>query len=103
MTQGKMINEMYPLAALFIYANNQEVTKERMAAVLKALGIECQMKLCEFFEMDAIKIKELLTSGGQGSGPTNNAQAGASAAPVAEKKKEEPVVDEELEIDFGFF
>lgn len=97
-----MINEIYPLAALFIHATNQEITKERIASVLRALGMESHPKICEFFEMDALKVKDLLMSSTQGApAPAGGAQAAPDASKDAEKK-EEPE-EEEIEIDFGMF
>lgn len=95
-----MINELYPLAALFIHANNQEITKERIASVLSALGVESQMKICEFFEMDAIKMRDMLASSSQAAAP---AAAAAPAGPAKTEEKKEEAAEEELEIDFGFF
>lgn len=98
-----MINEMYPLAALFIHATNQEITKERMVAVLSALGVESQTKICEFFEMDAIKMKDLLASSAQG-GPAPSVQATQAAPAATDGKGAEAVADDEApEIDFDFF
>lgn len=96
------MNEMYPLAALLIHASNQEITKERIVSLLEFLGVEYQMKICEFFEMDALKMKDLLMSSGQGAGPAPAAQASASGSTEVKEEKQE-VPEEEMEIDFGFF
>ncbi|KAH9411429.1 hypothetical protein HK407_05g09470 [Ordospora pajunii] len=105
MCKENMISELYPLAALFVHATNQEVTKERIASVMKALGVESNPKICEYFEMDALKIKELLMGGGSGAASMNVAggQTAGSTAGAAEAAKKEEAPEEDAEIDFSFF
>ncbi|KAF5141214.1 hypothetical protein G9O61_00g005310 [Vairimorpha ceranae] len=97
-------NKLYSYAALFIYGNNQDVTKDKIVAVLKALGVSAQMKLAELFECDVIQMKTMLSS-------TSSTSSSTSSAPVASNKtdeKEEEVTKpaeeepaEEIELDFG--
>ncbi|TBU18833.1 hypothetical protein CWI42_050970 [Ordospora colligata] len=105
MCKENMISELYPLVALFVHATNQEVTKEKIASVMRALGVESNPKICEYFEMDALKINELLMGGGQGAAPMSvgGGQAAASTAGAAVAAKKEEVPEEDAEIDFSFF
>lgn len=96
-----MINDMYPLAALLIYATNQQVTKEKIDSVFKFFGLESHPKISEFFEMDALEIKTLLMSSTQEAAAPVEAKASADV-PGDAGKKEEPE-EEEVEIDFGMF
>ncbi|WEL39678.1 hypothetical protein PFJ87_10g01260 [Encephalitozoon hellem] len=96
-----MINDMYPLATLLIYATNQQVTREKIDAVFKFFGLESHPKICEFFEMDALEIKNLLMSSTQESAAPMEGK-GTSSAPEEAKKEEEPE-EEDIEIDFGMF
>ncbi|WUR04122.1 uncharacterized protein VNE69_07188 [Vairimorpha necatrix] len=84
--------KLYPLASLFIYSNNQEVTKEKIASVLKELGVSPQLKLAEFFECDVAQMKNMLTSVSSSSGSS------ASSSNVKEAAKEEAPVEEEEEL-----
>ncbi|EOB12726.1 hypothetical protein NBO_375g0004 [Nosema bombycis CQ1] len=101
-TTSETMNELYPLAALFVYANNMEITKERIISVLKALGVEGQPKLAELFACDVIKMKSMLTSVSSTAAP---APVSSVAAPAAETKKKEEVKEEpeveEIGLDFG--
>lgn len=97
----KSLNEIYPLAALFVYANNMEITKDKILAVLKALNVEGQSKLAEMFECDVIKMKSMLTSV---SSASSTVSVSATQAPAKEEKaeeKEEEAEAEEVELDFG--
>ncbi|KAF9763759.1 hypothetical protein NGRA_1054 [Nosema granulosis] len=97
----KTMNEIYPLAALFVYANNMEVTKDKILAVLKALNIEGQGKLAEMFECDVIKMKSMLTSVSSASAPVSVGATQAAATEEKKEEKEEEVEAEEVELDFG--
>jgi large subunit ribosomal protein LP1 len=99
---NKNTNQIYALSALFIHANNQEITPEKMQAVFGALGLEYQRKLSEFFTLDAIEMEKLLRSSTEAARPA--AQRAEGAAKAEEKpaaKQAEP--EEEVEIDFDFF
>ncbi|CAD25826.1 hypothetical protein [Encephalitozoon cuniculi GB-M1] len=101
MTQESTMNDIYPLAALLIYATNQKVTKEKISSVFKFLGLESHPKICEFFEVDAVEIKKLLMSSTQEAAAPAGPQEPAEASGDAGKKEE--VEEEEIEIDFGMF
>lgn len=97
----KTMNEIYPLAALFVYANNMEVTKDKILAVMKALNIEGQSKLAEMFECDVIKMKSMLTSVSSAPASVSTATAQAPAKEEKAEEKEEEAEAEEVELDFG--
>lgn len=103
MTQENRIADAYPLSALFINACNLEVTKERIGSLFQVLGIPCQTKLAEMFELSPAKINDLVS--------TVSAAPAAAAPQPAEKAEEEKEAPKEApkeeddeddeEIDFG--
>lgn len=93
-------NKLYSYAALFIYGNNQDVTKDKIVAVLKALGVSAQMKLAELFECDVIQMKTMLSStSSTSSAPVASNKTDEKEEEVTEPAEEEPA--EEIELDFG--
>jgi ribosomal protein L12E/L44/L45/RPP1/RPP2 len=99
---NKNINEVYALAALFIHANNQQVTPDKMQAVFEALGLEYQRKIFSLYMLDPIEIEKLLKSSTEGATPAaQKAEGAAKAEDKPEAKPAEP--EEEVEIDFDFF
>ncbi|KKO76065.1 60s ribosomal protein p1 [Vairimorpha ceranae] len=93
-------NKLYSYAALFIYGNNQDVTKDKIVAVLKALGVSAQMKLAELFECDVIQMKTMLSStSSTSSAPVASNKTDEKEEEVTKPAEEEPA--EEIELDFG--
>lgn len=90
--------DLYALAALFIHANNMKVTKEGIEALFSLLNLEYSSKLAQMFELDLLKISDLLSSVGN-SPPSVSAPAPLQAETVVDAKQEES--EEDVELDFG--
>ncbi|ELA42771.1 uncharacterized protein VICG_00086 [Vittaforma corneae ATCC 50505] len=79
------INSTYPLAALLIHATKQEVTKEKMQAVFKTLGLDFSPKMASYFMLSADKYSSIISNIGGGSpAPSSNASVGSATTPAAE-------------------
>eukprot|EP01001_Neometanema_parovale_P002024 NODE_12424_length_511_cov_537.961340_g12134_i0.p2 GENE.NODE_12424_length_511_cov_537.961340_g12134_i0~~NODE_12424_length_511_cov_537.961340_g12134_i0.p2 ORF type:complete len:108 (-),score=44.50 NODE_12424_length_511_cov_537.961340_g12134_i0:85-408(-) len=93
-------------AALLLHDDELEITADRIAAVVKAAGLDVQSIYPSLFAKFLAKtdISTLLTAGGGGGGGgAAPAAAAATEAPAAagKKKKEEPE-EEEGDDDMGF-
>lgn len=94
------VEQAYPLAALLIHATKQEVTKEKMNAIFKTLGLEISPKLASFFELSPEKYSNILSNiGGSSSVPSGQSAAAPGAAKQEAAAKEEES-SQELDLDF---
>jgi large subunit ribosomal protein LP1 len=88
------INSSYPLVALLIHATKQEVTKEKMQAVFKTLGLDFSAKIASYFALPADKFSSIITNiGSSGSAPASNAAAAESKVEDVPEKEEEESSD----------
>lgn len=79
------INSLYPLSALLIHATQQEVTKEKMQAIFKTLGLEFSPKIASFFTLSADKLSSIISNvGGSASAPAATTATGATSAKAEE-------------------
>jgi len=97
------INSSYPLAALLIHATNQEVTKEKIQAVFKTLGLEFSGKTASYFALSADKYASMISNIGGGAPCAQAggaAASGASSASAPAPKEEEESSSAEMAFDF---
>lgn len=95
------INSSYPLAALLIHATNQEVTKEKMEAVFKTLGLEFSGKTASFFVLSADKYSSMISNiGGSAPAAPSSASANAEQSAAAPAQVEEEESSAEIGFDF---
>lgn len=99
-TSNENLKKLYALSALFIYSNQQDVTIEKILAILKELGIEGQKKFASFFEANPIKMKSMLTSVSKSSPVQVNAAVTNDNKVEEKQKEEEPEEVEDVAVDF---
>lgn len=88
---SQAVNRSYSLAALLVHATKQEVTKEKIAAVLSALNVETSLKVASMFELPSQKYTDMLSNTGSAA-PATSAQpsaAGTAAQQVVEEEEKE--------------
>lgn len=93
------IKSAYPLSALLIHASKQEVTKEKMQAVFKSLGLEFSPKIASFFVLTADKYASMISNIGSSSAPVA-ASTSVKKEEVAAVEEKESSSDAQLDLDF---
>ncbi|KAF7684358.1 hypothetical protein TCON_0465 [Astathelohania contejeani] len=97
----ELINELYPLSALFIHACGLEVTAASMEKLITTLGISYQPRLGRLFEMDASKYDSMVENIGQGPAVCAVATGQPGVSETAEQAKgEEQVQEDDVELEF---
>lgn len=99
-TSNENLKKLYALSALFIYSNQQDVTTDKILAILKVLGVEGQKKFASFFEADAIKMKSMLTSVSKSSSVQVSSAVVTDSKVEEKQKEEEPEEVEDVAVDF---
>lgn len=102
MSTTTTINSAYPLSALLIHSSKQEVTKDKIQAIFKTLGLEFSPKIASFFELTSDKYVSMISNLGSSSAPVAGTATSSSKkeeeAPAAAEKEESS--DANLDFDF---
>ena len=99
----KTIHEFYPITALYIHKNNNEVTADAIEKIALHYGVPFERKVAEYFELSGAKFEEIESGAMQGPAKASLVEEKKEDQKKVEEKKEEEEPEDDGGIDFDDF